>query len=203
MKRLLLLTWLILTVLKLEAQSDKRHSFGANYSYGKALYTKGTYKSFNSKNYEGKDYFSLGLDYTYSTSETTDVGIGIAGTVVSLGLKNSFMTQGGSSEGYYEETLSILSVPIYLKYHFGKYFFLAPGLSFNYHHSHGYTWGVGGFAGVGFEYTLFPNIILSIATQLQFNILSSGKRDSDDFNFSGFQDKMSLIGGKIAIGYCF
>lgn len=203
MKRFILLSLLILAFIKLEAQIEKKHYFGANYSYGKAIYTKGTYKSFNSKNYEGKDYFALGVDYTYRASETTHFGIGVTGTFVNIDLNGSFISQGGTSESYYKETLSILSFPVYLKYYFSKYFYMSPGLSINYHPSYGYRWGVGGFAGVGLEYALFPNIILSIAPQLQFHILSSGKRDSDDFNFSGFQDKMTLVGGKIGIGYCF
>lgn len=203
MKKYLILTLLIIAALKLEAQVGNKHYLGTHYSYGKAIYSKGTYKLTNNRQYEGKDYFTFGIDYTYRTSETTDLGIGLSGTIVSLYLENTVILPGETRNAHYDESFTILSVPVYLKYHFGKYFYLNPGLSFNYHPSRGYTWGVGGFAGIGFEYTLFSSVSLSIAPQIQLNILSSGKRDNDDYNYSGFEDKVTLIGGKIGIGYKF
>lgn len=194
---------LIIGTLKLEAQVENIHYIGAHYSYGKAVYSKDTYKLTNNRQYDGKDYFTLGIDYTYKTSETIDLGIGFSGTIVSLQLENTVILPGETRDAYYDESFTILSVPVYLKYHFGKYFYLSPGLSFNYHPSRGYKWGVGGFAAIGFEYVLFPNVSLSIAPHIQLNILSSGKRDNDDYNYSGFEDKMTLIGGKIGIGYKF
>lgn len=55
MKKYLLLTLLIIAALKLDAQVEKKHYLGAHYSYGKAVYSKGTYKFSNNQQYEGKD----------------------------------------------------------------------------------------------------------------------------------------------------
>lgn len=119
---------------------------------------------------------------------------------------DSLLTSEISSNGTridYEESLVMFSVPFFMKYHFGKYFYVSPGIRFNYHPDLGYSWGLGAFAGMGAEYTFTSGISLSITPQAHIDMLSIGGVDESYNNFGNYDDKIAGIGVNVKIGYWF
>lgn len=204
MKQYLFIMLLLAMTASLYPQTDKRHYLGSHLSYGIASYSESRLTFSGNEKYEGKSYYSLGIDYTYRTSQTTDIGLGVTASIFQLSLLSTTYGVGGNSNSYnYEESLVMFSVPFFMKYRFGKYFYVSPGIRFNYHPDLGYSWGLGAFAGMGAEYTFTSGISLSITPQAHINMLSIGGVDESYNNFGNYDDKITGIGVDVKIGYWF
>ncbi len=201
MKKQVLIPLLFVLATSLYAQMDKKYYLGLHLSHGITGFSEFRSTFTGSQDYKGKNFSSLEVNYAYRTSETVDVGVGIVGTLYRLEFTSSYIGIGSSD---YKETLGMLSASAYLKYRFGKYFYVNPGIRFNRHSTLGYNWGMGAFAGIGAEYTFTPGISVSIAPQVHINLLSIGGVDErDNNNFGNFEDYITGIGMNVGIGYRF
>lgn len=201
MKKLLLIIILATLTTILSAQEQKKYYLGGSFSYGKTNYSSSRFNFSKEENYTGNDYYSIALDYAYRTSSKTDFFIGLSATLHRLNTESStHPVSGFSNSSEYYEPFGIFSVPLGIKYHFGKYFYAKGGASLNYHPYKGYTWGIGGLAGLGAEYTLKSGLSLSISPQIQFNMLGLGSSESTNSNFD---ENLTQIGVNIGIGYRF
>lgn len=145
------LLWVLTT--SLYAQTGKRHYVGSRLSHGIADYSESRLTFSGSEKYAGSSYSSFGADYMYRTSEKVDVGVGLTVSTYRLAVSyTSLHVAGGSRSSDYDKSLVMFSVPLYLKYHFGNYFYASPGICFNHHSTLGYEWGMGAFVGMGAEY---------------------------------------------------
>jgi len=201
MKKFLLIIVLTTATTILSAQEQKKYYLGGSFSYGISDYSSNRFNFSEEKEYTGSDYYSIALDYAYKTSPKTDFFIGLSGTVHRLNTKSStHPISGDSNSSEYYEPFGIFSVPLGIKYHFGKYLYAKGGASLNYHPYNGYTWGIGGLAGLGAEYTWRSGLSLSISPQIQFNMLGLGSTENMN---SSFDENLTQIGINIGIGYRF
>ncbi|GAB6010246.1 hypothetical protein [Dysgonomonas reticulitermitis] len=196
MKKQTLIILLLFFILVAYGQEQKKYYIGGHFSYGKANYSSNRYEFTNSKEYKGKDYFTLALDYAYRASENTEFIIGLSATLVKMDFTSTYYRNNISSYTY-DDTFGIFSVPIGLRYYFGKYFHANAGVSVNYHPYKGYTWGLGGFAGLGANYIFKSGVSLFLTPQIQLNMLSFGGGPSI------FDEKLLQLGLNIGVGYKF
>ncbi len=199
MKKHLLIIFLISITTILSAQEQKKYYLGGHLSYGKSSYSSSRLEYLSEKNYKSKDYFSIAFDYAYRTSKVSEFCIGLTATLYRLNFMSTRYMSGYSNSSNYDDSFGIFSVPICIKYHFGKYLYAKGGISLNYHPYKGYTWGLGGLAGLGAEYTLKSGISLSISPQVQLNMLGLATNNTS----SSFDEKLTQIGVNIGIGYRF
>jgi hypothetical protein len=179
----------------LYGQEKKKHYVGGHFSYGKANYSADRWDSSSNKEYTGKDYFTLAIDYAYRTSENTEFCLGLSATLMKMDFENTVYWNRFSYT--YDDSFGIFSIPVGMKYYVGKYFYGSAGLSFNYHPYKGYRWGLGGFVNIGAEYTFKSGLSLSVAPQVQGNILSLGNSPSS------IEETLTQIGFNTGIGYRF
>jgi hypothetical protein len=178
----------------LYGQEKKKHYVGGHFSYGKANYSASKMLDSKTKGYTGKYYSSLAIDYAYKPLENIEFCLGLSATLVRMKYKDPHYFYARAP---YDNSFGLFSVPIGIKYYFGKYLYTNAGLSFNYHPYMEYTWGLGGFAGIGAEYTFKSGLSFSIAPQLQGNILSLGNSPSS------IEETLTQIGFNTGIGYRF
>lgn len=192
MKKTISIVLLLFIISGVYGQEQKRYYLGGHFSYGKANYSSNRFESTNSKEYKGKDYFTLSLDYAYKTSENTEFITGLSATLVKMDFASTYYWNNSGSYTY-DDTFGIFSVPVGLRYYFGKYFSANVGVNVNYHPYMGYSWGFGGFGGLAAHYSFKSGLSFSLAPQIQFNML----------DLSNFDEKLTQIGFNIGIGYRF
>lgn len=146
----------------------------------------------NPKDYKSKDYFTLAIDYAYSTSPNTEFITGLSATLVKMDFTNTVYGKDNFSYTY-DDSFGIFSVPVGLRYYFGKYFSVNAGVNVNYHPYMGYEWGFGGFTGLAAHYSFKSGLSFSLAPQVQLNML----------DLSNFDEKLTQIGFNIGVGYRF
>ncbi|MBK5722634.1 hypothetical protein JGH11_17300 [Dysgonomonas sp. Marseille-P4677] len=183
-------------------QENKKHYIGGHFSYGRANIDIEKFEINQPvyKDYKAKNYYTFSIDYAYRISKNTEFITGLSASLIKLDLTNTY---SGSDRGpfTYDDSFGIFSIPIGLKYYFGKYFFANGGLSINYHPSKGYTWGLGGFAGLGALYTFKSGLSLSLAPEIKMHMVSIGGKENS--TMSAFNDKILQLGFNIGIGYRF
>lgn len=192
MKRQTLIILFLSIITGIYGQEQKKYYLGGHFSYGKANYSASRYTFMNPKDYEGKDYFNITIEYAYRTSKNTEFITGLSATLVKMDFTNTVYGRDNFSYTY-DDSFGIFSVPIGLRYYFGKYFYVNAGISVNYHPYMGYNWGFGGFAGIAAEYTFKSGLSISIAPQAQLNML----------DLSNFDEKLTQIGLNLGVGYRF
>jgi hypothetical protein len=158
-----LIALLLVITVSLYAQTEKKQYIGCHFSTGITGYSKSEFKFSSHQEFQGKGYYTFGVDYAIRYPKTQIVCVGFEGTICRMNSTYSVIGVSADNSGTsYQNNLGIVSIPAYLKYHFGEYFYISPGISFNYHPSHGYARGVGGFAGAGVEYTFLSGLSLSL-----------------------------------------
>ncbi len=181
----------------LYGQVERENYLGIRYSYGACDYSRGgaVFGSLAMKDYKGKDFYILGLDYAHRTSKHLDLLLGFTFINNKLTIKSI----GSSSTS--DNQLFIFSFPVHLKYHFLKYLFIDGGFCVNVHPSLGYKWGAGVGIGVGGEYMFSSGITVSIYPFMQWDLLNFniGRRSES----IGGIDIMSQKGIGIGLGYQF
>jgi len=182
----------------------RKNYFGGHFSYGKVNFSSSKFNFLSDENYSGKYYYSLAFDYAHTISKNTEFITGLIATAVKMDLISKDYWVNHTYQ--YDDSFFILSIPVGVRYYFGKYFYANAGVSINIHPTKGYTWGLGGFAGIGAEYTLKSGLTFSINPQIKENILFSKNSSSDNvpsIPSSIFDEKLLQIGFDIGIGYRF
>ncbi len=189
-------------------QNERKHYFGLQYLTGACNYHSSSSGIGSSQKYDGTNYYGMGLEYRYRSSENTELCFGITATVNNMGFTSTYSwhqttpwgSGGGTNTSYYDDQFFMFSLPIHFEHHFLKYFFIGGGPSLNIHPSKGYKWGVGLEINVGAEYMFKSGLTVSISPRGQWNWLNiSGNEDSFDVGM----DILSQIGINFGLGYRF
>ena len=220
MKQKLFFFIVILTVTNLFGQDvfsqtdRKKNLINAHFSFGDGVY--GTNK-FGGGGYDIKYYYSIGLDYSRALSKKLDLISGLEYTYIS-GMVTPAYT-GGEGERTPREVHFTLTttIPVQLKYYFGKYFYLNGGMFFNvlaktsedwtvasrdgeYRATHNLGMLLGCGFGVGFEHEISSGFVFSLNPYVRWN----GIGGIGSFYFTQLTGYCFLQGGvSLGVGYKF
>ena len=219
MKQKLTILVAILTVInlfsqKIYSQTDKKNLIGVHFSFGGGVYTT---NMVGGGAYETKHYYSIGLDYSRVLSKRLNVCSGLEYTYISMMVTPVYT--GGVEERipHKEHFTFTTTIPVQLKYHFVRFFYLNGGMFFNilaktsedwtvksrdgeYRATHNLGMLLGCGVGVGFEYEFGSGIIVSLNPYFRLN----GIGGVGSFYFTQLTGYQFLQGGiNLGIGYKF
>ena len=194
-------------------QNDKKNLIGTHFSFGDGVYTT---DMDGGSGYDTKYYYSIGLDYSKTLSNTWDFCTGLEYTYSPMMKTPAYM---GKPVGMpHEEHISLTTIPIQMKLHIWKFIYLDGGLFFNilgrtsedwsvqsrdgeYRSTHNLGMFFGCGLGIGLECELFGSgVILSLNSYARWNGIGS----IGSFYFTqltGYQFFQS--GVSLGIGYKF
>ena len=198
MKKICMLFVILYTFGCVYGQNERKHYAGLHYSFGACNHYRSRFSS--SKEYNGTNYYGIGVDYKYRYLESSELSLGIIATVNNMILTSTIKCCNGAGTNilYNGDSFFIFSFPVHFKYHFPKYFFIGGGPCLNIHPSMGYKRGVGIEVNAGAEYVFKSGLSVLISPRWQRNWLN--------FNGSGDSmgmDTLSQIGVNIGLGYKF
>jgi len=128
MKKNTILLAVCLCAISLFGQNGKKNTIGAHIAYGIGDYGYlPAEKGANS--YNVKYYYSLALDYSRQLSKRLDLCSG-----VEYSYDNTTVTQsytGQESDRNFRSNLTLITVPVQIKYHAGKFIYFNGGMFFN------------------------------------------------------------------------
>ena len=132
MKKIWMLMVVLHTIGYVYGQNDSKHCFGVQSLLGSCNYHGYQYRSagFSRSDYEGTNYYGLGLCYRYRYSEKNELCFGITTTFNNM-IENH--TSWGSSTSSHNVTAVMFSFPVQFKQNFQKYFFIGGGPCLNIH----------------------------------------------------------------------
>ena len=183
MKKIILLLTLCFSIIHLHAQSDKKNMIGTHVSIGMGGY--GPTRMKGAPSYHTKYYYAIGLDYSRQLSKRWDLCSGYEYTytemTVSL-LAPPTPISSSLEEFSVKANLSMSTIPVQLKYHFGKLVYLNGGLLLNvvakekikgiwtnedFKANIALLLGIG--LGIGFEHEFKSGILLSLNPYARLN----------------------------------
>ena len=219
MKRKLLLFIVILIVTNVFAQdvlsqADRKNLIKVHFSFGDGVYTT-TMDGIGG--YNIKYYYSIGFDYSRVLSKSLDLSSGLEYTHVNM-MATPVYTGRNEERTPHKESLTLTAtIPVQLKYHFGKFFYLNGGLFFNilaktsedwsvksrdgeYRTTHNLGMLLGCGFGVGFEHEIASGFVLSLNPYVRWN----GVGGMGSFYFTQLTGFWFLQGGvSLGVGYKF
>lgn len=196
MKRLILIIVTCSTVFNTYCQTDKKNLVGTHIAFGSGLYGIPFAKGANNN---VKYFYSIGLDYVRVLSNHWDLCSGFEYTYTHM-----TVTYTGLPERTpYKEYLTFLTLPVLLKYHFGKMVYLTGGPVFylskkshDGHYAPYRSYGSGFVFGIGFEHEFSSGVMLSLNPYARWNRMGGGLIGRNHYSF--------LQGGvSLGIGYKF
>ena len=220
MKQKLMFLIVTLTATNLLAQNaynqtDKKNFVGTHFSFGNGVYTT---SKVGGGAYDTKFYYSVGLDYSRVLLKNLDLCSGLEYTHINIMVTPAFT---GIEEGrtpHKEHLTFTTTVPVQLKYHFGKFFYLNGGLFFNilaktsedwtvksrdgeYRSTHNVGMLLGYGLGIGFKYEFSSGIVVSLNPNVRWNGIGGL---GSPFQFTQLKGYHFLQGGaSLGIGYKF
>ena len=179
MKKVVLLLISSFFMVQLSAQNDKKNQVGSHTSFG-----TGTYGivGVGGGDYKVKYYYTLGLDYSRQLSKRWDLCSGVEYTYDKMTLTaHDDPTKSKSSE-----SLTLATIPVQFKYHFGKIVYLNSGILFNilaktsneawvqsrnkeYKPTNNVAMFLGFGLGIGFEHEFDSGVMLSLNPYVRWN----------------------------------
>lgn len=124
--------------------------------------------------YSGKQSFNIGLEYGYMLTNNLELSTGAL--LYHYKIKSNFFqvdSQGNFINLSNKYNINYISIPILGKYKFGNYFFVNGGAILNFrtsdNHFESNNKNLGFLLGIGAEYNLYKNIVLSANPFLQIN----------------------------------
>ncbi|MDR2038825.1 MAG: hypothetical protein LBQ60_12955 [Bacteroidales bacterium] len=185
---------IIITGVNTYGQNEKKNYFGGHISFG-ALgfsHSDGSFWDLNT----GKNYLTLGFDYSRMNSEYIELGIGLSVTGYNM---ESFSTYNWNQTSNSDDYFLMFSFPARLKVHFLKYLFTEGMVCFNFHPNEGHTWWgiIGAGIGIGAEYMFESGVVISMTPRIQWNIKGTGGVGSND------HENLIQKGIRVGIGYRF
>ena len=198
MKKIWMVMFIFLAIECVYGQNERKHYFGACYSFGACFYKDFTYNLIE-KELDGKNYHSAGLEYRYRFREKTELGLGLMWGLNQLNDRRFYYDK--HNYNYLITPVNVLSIPVSVKYHFQKYFFIGGGPCLNYHPwFENWKWGIGLELNFGIEYVFQSGLTISVTPRGQINMLNlSGNKNSSGIE----KDILSQIGIGIGLGYKF
>jgi len=187
MKRKLIFFIVILTVPiffahNIYSQTAKKNLMGVHFSFGDGIYM--TNKD-GAGDYDIKYYYSIGLDYSRVLSKRLNLLSGLEYTYTNMMITPAY-TGGEKEPTSSKDHLTLTTIPVQLKYHFGKFFYLNGGMFFNilantsedwmvksrdgeYRLTHNVGMLLGCGFGIGFEHEFASGFVLSLNPYVRWN----------------------------------
>ena len=183
LKTALIVLLAIFVIQNIYSQTDKKNLIGAHFSFGDGVYST---NMVGVGGYETKYYYSIGLDYSRELSKRLDLCSGLKYTYVSM-MVTPVYTGGEEERTPHKEHFTLTTtIPVQLKYHFGKFFYLNGGMFFNilsrtsedwsvksrdgqYRATHNLGMLLGCGFGVGFEHEFGSGIVVSLNPYIRWN----------------------------------
>jgi hypothetical protein len=177
MKRIIIVFVFCCTVISTYAQYGKKNLIGTYFVLGTDSYTfPGTE---GGGRYNAKYYYSTGLDYSRMLSKRWDFCTGMKYTRSNMSVTPAPGIPGAPRDF----NLKLATIPVQMKYHFGKFFYINGGLLFNIiakssdevlappyrGPTHDVNLLLGCVLGVGFEYELSSGITFSLNPSVTWN----------------------------------
>ena len=125
-KKIILVFIFCASIIQLFAQNDKKNLIGTHGAFGFSGY--GAVGASGASSYSSKNYYSIGFDYSRQLSKRLDLSSGLEYTRNELKKTPPPM---GVKQPTWSANLTLVTVPVQLKYRFGKGVFLNGGLLFN------------------------------------------------------------------------
>jgi len=220
MKQKLMFLIVILTVTNsliqnAYSQMDKKNLVGAHFSLGDGVYTTNRE---GGGTYDTKFYYSIGLDYSRALLKKLDLCSGLEYTYVNMRVTPAFTGIEGERALHKERLTFTSTIPVQLKYHFGKFFYFNGGLFFNilaktsedwtvksrdgnYRSTHNVGMLLGCGLGIGFEYEFSSGVMVSLNPNVRWNGIGGL---GSPFQFTQLKGYHFLQGGaSLGIGYKF
>ena len=219
MKRKLFLFIAILAVTNLFvqnilSQTDRKNSIKAHFSFGDGVYAT---DMIGGGENDTKYYYSIGLDYSRVLFKRLYLSSGLEYTHISMMVTPVF-TGGKEERVPQKEHLTFTTtIPVQLKYYFGKFFYLNGGMFFNilaktsedwmvksrdgeYRETNNLGMLLGCGFGAGFEYEFASDFVLSLNPYVRWN----GIGEIGSFYFTQLKGFRFLQGGaSLGVGYKF
>ena len=186
MKKFIFLLLFCSCMIDLSAQSEKKNQIGTHFAVGFGGY--GPIRLEGAPSYHTKYYYSIGLDYSRQIAKHWDI---------CSGLEYTYNNMTASPPPYpmrerpsWPANLTLVTVPVQLKYHIGKMFYINSGIFLNIiANERMEAWGFGdsgwysldkenknsvamllGFGiGIGLEHQFPSGLTLSLNPQARFN----------------------------------
>jgi len=212
MKRILITIAVCFSVITSYGQTEKKNLIGTHFALGGGEYLT---RMDGGGSYDTKYYYGFGLDYSRMLSKRLDLCSGFE-------YQYSKMTGTPALEvdlAPFNENLKLATIPVMLKYHFWKYFYVNGGLLFNVAARIGSEHRVGGPTknlnmflgcgiGVGFRYEFNSGFMLTVNPSIRCNGLENAEKTE---SFLGFLKAPGKIDGyqffqsgvSLGIGYKF
>jgi hypothetical protein len=167
---------------------EKKYYIGAHYSFGSHNYWEDNASVGSYSKQEGTNYFDIGFDYKYRTSENMEILLGLTATLYSYRESTAY-----SKDAQYEKSFAVFSLPIHVKLHFLRYFFIGGGFNFSKSIRRVYSnkGGIGFELNAGAEYSFKSGLAVSVTPLKQW----------DFFNLPS--DTFTQQGISIGVGYRF
>ena len=121
----LLIACLMSVNLYSQTEIGKKNTIGTNFAFGGGIYN---FLIKGDAGYNTKYYYSVGFNYSRKLSERLDLYSGIEYTYVDLMVTPSFT---GIKKTPYKEHHTLATIPVLLKYNFGKLVYLNGGMLIN------------------------------------------------------------------------
>ena len=217
MKRIILVIIICCTVFSAFAQSDKKNLIGTHFSFGTDAYSfPGTV---GGAGYDAKYYYSAGIDYSRMLSRRWELCAGFQYTRSNMTILPNLGFIDGTPSDF---NLQLTTIPVQMKFHFGKYFFINGGFLFNIiaksseevlpppyvRPTHNLNLLLGCELGVGYEYVFSSGITLSLKPYVTWNGIEN-VNDGDSF-LKFLQKEGNIpyarylqVGASLGIGYKF
>ena len=164
MKKIIYLSALFALLATCSYGQEKKDVYvGASFSMGAHDYF--TFEELEGAgSYNGKGFYSVGVDVSYPLSKRFDLVSGFSYSYCAMDVHYL----GGDGKGHrYNDKLKMYSVPLQLNYHFWKYCFLNGGLFLNTLSNSEFSVGTG--IGAGAEYTFKSGFTLSLNPYIRWN----------------------------------
>ena len=216
MKKNILLFIFCFSIVQLFAQNDTKNIIGTHGAFGFSSYGPVGLKG--APSYSSKHYYTVGFDYSKQLSKRWDLCSGLEYTYNDMTMTPAPMGEERPSWNAY---LTLVTIPVQIKYHFGKVIYFNSGILLNVlaserseaygystegwypldrenKHSVGLLLGFG--LGIGFEHEFDSGITLFLNPYARFNGI--GKAAS--FQSEPLEHYKYLQGGvSLGIGYKF
>ena len=115
---LLLILFLVVVSLYIQTETSRKNMIGANFAFGVSGYVT---TALPETGYDAKYYYSAGLNYSRALSKRWDLCSGLEYTYV-----NMTATAWGNQR---KTQLELVTIPVHLKYNFGRFFYLNGGMN--------------------------------------------------------------------------
>jgi hypothetical protein len=179
MKKIIMLLTFCFFLFHLNAQNDRKNQIGTHVAFGTGGYGYFPAKKEGGGSHNTKYYYTIGLDYSRQLSKRLDLCSGFEYTYTDMTATSISAGERLSTKGY----LTMATIPVQFKYHFGKLVYLNGGLLLNIvaKEQMNSLWmtgkvekdnvamllGVG--LGIGFEHEFTSGITLSLNPYARFN----------------------------------